>query len=137
MATSHSNFDTRATANGKRPFDFSDPLGTLRHGAVGRLRDAADEGKRQLAGTLDGLVQAAHELADKLEGSAGASVGDYARRAADTVEHWQQVISTTPIDHILDSGRDLVRRSPAAALGISVATGFLISRLVKAAGGAR
>ncbi len=113
------------------------PFEALRDTAANRLRDAADDGKQQIVSTMAGLVQAAREFADRLEGGAGGPVAEYAHKAADTLGDWQHSIETRSVEDLLGEARDVVRNSPGVALGVSIAAGFVLARLVRASGGAR
>ena len=110
------------------------PLGSLRDTAANRLRDVADDGKSHVVSTIAGLVQAAREFAERLDGGAGGPVASYAHQAADALGDWQQTIETKSVEDLMAEGRELVRRSPGVALGVAVATGFVLARLVKATG---
>ena len=107
----------------------------LRDQATAKLRGFADDGKHQVANSLDGLVTAAREIADKLQDGQFGPIGGYATTAADTLEGWVQSVRDKSIEDLLDDGRDLVRTSPAVAIGASVAVGFVLSRFLKASGG--
>ncbi len=107
----------------------------LRDGAAGQLSSLADNGKSQLIDIIDGLVQAAEEFAVKLHDGAGGPVADIARSAVDTLGDWRDAIDAKSVEEILDDGRDLIRSQPVLAIGISIAAGFALARVLKAAGG--
>lgn len=107
---------------------------TLRSGASA-VRGFADEGKAQVTATLDGLVTTVRDLAAKLEGSGAAPFARYLHQAADTVAGWSASVRDKSVDDLMDDTRTLVRTSPAIAVGASIAAGFVLSRLVKAASG--
>ena len=114
---------------------FASHAGTLRDQAADRLRGFADEGKAHITATLDGVVTAAREIADKLGDGAFGPVGGYAKDAADTVEQWVEGIKDKSVDELLDDGRDLVRSQPAVAVAVAVVAGFVVSRFLKAGRG--
>ena len=111
---------------------LSDQAGSLKDQAADRLRAFADEGKSHVTATLDGVVTAAREIADKLGDGAFGPVGGYAKDAADAVETWANGIKDKSIDELLDDGRHLVRAQPAIAVGVAVVAGFILSRFLKA-----
>ncbi len=120
-------------------FEDETPVRALRSGGFGsvarnRLLDLVEDGRSELVRSFDGLVLAAHELAAKVDGPGGNIVGDYVRQAAGLVEHLQGSLRDRPVEDLIDSGRDMVRRSPALSVGIALAAGFVAARLVKAAG---
>ena len=104
----------------------------LRASATDRVRSIADEGKAQVTSTLTGLVTAAHEIADRLQNSGGAPVADYVRKAATMFEGWSHTVENKSIEDISDDVQAMVRKSPALAVGIALASGFALSRFLKA-----
>ena len=111
---------------------FGEPGGERTRFAIkDRFASMADEGKNSLVQTFDGLIQAAHEFAERLEGGAGGPVADYARQAAHLLGDWQARVKEKSVDELVDEGRDFIRRQPAISLGIAVAAGFVLSRLLK------
>ncbi len=111
---------------------FGEPGGASSRFAIkDKFAGMADEGKNQLLQTFDGLIQAAHEFADRLESGAGGPVADYARQAAHMLGDWQSAIQAKSVEELVDDGRDFVRRQPVAALGIAVGAGFILSRLLR------
>ena len=110
-------------------------VGTARGVASSTVRSFADEGKTQVTATLDGLVTTVRDLAAKLEGSGAAPFARYVHQAADTVAGWSASVRDKSVDDLMDDTRTLVRTSPAIAVGASIAAGFVLSRLVKAASG--
>jgi ElaB/YqjD/DUF883 family membrane-anchored ribosome-binding protein len=107
----------------------------LRTQATDKLRSFADEGKNQVSNSLDGLVTAAREIADKLQGGAYGPLAGYATTAADRLEDWTRTVRDKSVEELIDEGRELVRRAPTAAIGVAVAAGFVLSRFAKASGG--
>jgi len=106
--------------------------GGIREQATEKLRSFADEGKGQVAATLDGLVQAAREIADKLQDGSFGPIGGYATTAADTLQDWTDSIKNRSVEDLFDDGREFVRKSPAVAVGVAVTAGFVLSRVLKA-----
>ena len=104
----------------------------LRGQATAKLRGFADNGKEQVANSLDGLVTAAREIADKLQDGQFGPIGGYATATADTLEGWVQAVRDKSIEELLDDSRELVRTQPAIAVGVAVAAGFVLSRFLKA-----
>lgn len=112
-----------------------DKTSDLRTQATDKLRGFADTGKEQVANSLDGLVTAAREIADKLQDGQFGPIGGYATTAADTLEGWVHSVRDKSVDELVDDGRELVRTQPAIAIGAAVAVGFALSRFLKASGG--
>jgi hypothetical protein len=99
--------------------------------AESRLIELAEDGKTELARRFDGLVMMAHEFAAKLDSSNAGPFGDYLRYAAGSLESFQATLRDRPVAHLLDDGRDLVRRSPQVAIGVALVAGFIAARLIK------
>lgn len=114
------------------PRTFRDTGESLRSHAADTVRSAADEGKAQIAATLDGLVMAVREFADRLGPDDSSPVARYTRQAADTLGDWTAAVNDKSVDELLDESREVVRKSPALALGVAVAAGFALSRFLKA-----
>jgi ElaB/YqjD/DUF883 family membrane-anchored ribosome-binding protein len=98
-----------------------------------RLIDLAEDGKRELLRSFDGVVLGAHELAANIDSVAGAQVGAFVRDAATMLENLQTQLRDKPVDALLDDGRDFIRQSPRLAIGVAIAAGFITARLAKAA----
>ena len=135
LGTSHEALDqgTNKTAEG-----MSGALGSaqkLRASATDRIRGIADEGKAQVTSTLSGLVTAANEIADRLQNSGGAPVADYVRKVAIMFEGWSHSVENKSIEDLADDAKTMVRKSPALAIGIALASGFALSRFLKATSG--
>ncbi len=89
------------------------------------------EGKAQLSSSLGGLAEAVRDIATKLEGNGAAPLAHYVHDAADTVGSWSRTVDQKSIDDLLDDTRTLVRTSPAIAVGLAVAAGFVVSRIAR------
>jgi len=99
----------------------------------GVIRGFADEGKAQVASTLDGLVATVRDVAAKLEGNGAAPFAGLVHQAADTVAGWSSTVNARSVDDLFDDARNAVRTNPALAAGVAVAAGFILTRLIKAA----
>jgi hypothetical protein len=102
----------------------------LKSAAADRLSGLAEEGRDNIVRSLDGLAQGAREFADKLGGQ-GGPVGDYAHRAAEMIGDWAHTIQQKDVRELVDDAKAFTQRSPVAALGAAVLTGFVLSRLLK------
>lgn len=106
------------------------------HGVQAQLVDLAEDGKRELARSFDGLVTAAHELAARVDSMGVGPLSKVAWQAAGVLSNMHQGLRDRPVDTLLDEGRLLIRREPAVAVGVAVAAGFLAVRLFKASSAA-
>lgn len=123
-----------AGANGRA----ADARQTIRDGAgkVGqqateRLRGLADDGKARAGGALDQIAKMLTDAAGQVDDKLGAQYGQYARSAADQVSGLSGTLRDKDVEELLEDARKLVKASPAAALGIAAALGFVVARLVQ------
>lgn len=96
------------------------------------VKHFAEEGKAQVAATLDGLVKAVQEFAERIGPADSTPVARYAHQAADALGGWTSTVNDKSVDELLEDGRTLVKNSPAVALGVAVAAGFVLSRFLRA-----
>ena len=99
-----------------------------------RLLDLAEDGKRELAKSFDGLVTMANEMAAKVDSAGVGIAATLAWQAAGLLSDAQRGLNDRPVDELLDEGRALIRREPALAVGAAVAAGFIAARLFKSSG---
>lgn len=104
----------------------------LRQQAVGKVREYAEDGKSRATTALDDFSSVIRDTADQIDERLGGEYGQYARRAADAVQDFSRNIGEKSVDDLYDDARELVRKSPVAAIGIAAAVGFALVRLVKA-----
>lgn len=111
---------------------------TLRSGSE-KLSGQAAEKARGLVG--QGLERGSEALANvsKLVGDTAATLderlgsqyGDYARRAATTLEDTANRLAAKDADELIEDTRGFVRKSPGVALAGAAVLGFALVRLVK------
>lgn len=104
----------------------------LRDQALGHARDYATSGKEQLSATLDGYAETVREAAQEIEDRAGPDIARYAHQAADFLDEASATLKNKDVDELIDEARELMRRSPALAIGAAAALGFALSRFLKA-----
>lgn len=109
-----------------------DTTQSLRQQAGGRAREYAVDGKDRATSLLDNLAQVVAEAAASVDDKLGPEYGQYAHRAADTVRNFTDSIRDKDVDELYDDARELVRKSPAVAVGLAAAVGFALIRVVKA-----
>jgi ElaB/YqjD/DUF883 family membrane-anchored ribosome-binding protein len=97
----------------------------------------ADEGKTRVAAALDGIVATVRDIADKLDSNGAAPFAGFVHQAADTVSGWSTAVNAKSVDELVGDTRTLVRTNPAIAVGVALAAGFVLSRLVKASNSGR
>ncbi len=110
---------------------LTDGASNLQGQAQDKARAFADMGKERAAGALEQLATMLTDAAGQVDGKLGAQYGGYARNAADTVQSLSQRVRDQDMDELIDQGRELVRKSPAVAIGAAAAVGFVLARLVQ------
>jgi len=91
----------------------------------------ADDGKARASNALVGLSQLITENAGTLDDKIGVKYGDYARGAAKSVEDVAARLDAKSIDELGEDAKEFVRTSPAMALGLAAAAGYLLGRVFK------
>ena len=104
---------------------------TVKSQATDKVRSYAAEGKDRAAGALDEFAQAITESAQSIDERLGAQYGNYARQAAGTITDFSNRLRDKEVDELYNDARDLVRKSPAVAIGTAAAVGFALVRLIK------
>jgi ElaB/YqjD/DUF883 family membrane-anchored ribosome-binding protein len=104
----------------------------LKSQAADKAREYADEGKARAAAGLDSVAKMIADSAAQIDDKLGAAYGDYARKAGDAMAGFSASLRDKDVEELFDDARDLVRRSPAIAIGAAAAAGFVIARIVKA-----
>lgn len=104
----------------------------LKSQAADKAYDYANQGKDKATGALDEAAKFLEDTARTIDEKVGPQYGDYARNAAESVSGLAANLRGKDIDDLIDGARDLVRKSPAIAIGAAVATGFILARIAKA-----
>ena len=102
--------------------------GTATIGTPGNLE--ANRAAESAHGTVDHVSQSAHDTVDRIAAKAGPAL-DSVRSAASDI----QATAATKYDDFInaewvESAREEVRARPLAAVGIALAAGLLLSRLL-------
>ena len=91
----------------------------------------AHDGKMKVAEGITGLSKIVTDNAGTIDEKLGVKYGDYARSAAKSMEEVAAKIEAKDLGELGDDAREAVRNSPAIAVGIAAAAGFLVARLFK------
>ena len=120
--------------------------GTSDRGLVDRFRDGREQlssqaGERARGIVTQGLERTSEALANvsKMIGDTAAGIderlgeeyGDYARRAAGSIENVANQIASKDPDELIEDTRNFVRNSPGIALAGAAVVGFVVARLFK------
>lgn len=119
---------------------------TARDKAIDKLKSGTDKLSGQAADKARGLVgqglerggealasvsKLVGDTAAGLDERLGPEYGDYARRAAISLEEAAGKIAAKDPDELIDDTREFVRKSPGVALAGAAIIGFALVRLVK------
>jgi ElaB/YqjD/DUF883 family membrane-anchored ribosome-binding protein len=131
--------DEDGTSRGKPGFDAADfkdkasaKAAEFKDQYADKARGYAEQGKDRASAGLDSVAKMIGDGAGQVDGALGATYGDYVRRAAGAVSDFSDTLRDKDVDELIDDARDLVRRSPAIAIGAAAAAGFVIARIIKA-----
>lgn len=91
----------------------------------------ADEGKAKASEALASLSQLIVDNASTLDTKVGPQYGDYARQAARSVQDAALRLDEKTFDELGADAKEFVRTSPALALGIAAAAGYMLGRVFK------
>ncbi len=104
----------------------------LRAQAADKARDYATQGKERAVGALENVTRLVDDAAGTIDDKVGEQFGDYARQASQAVAGLADTLRSKDVDELLADAGELVRKSPAIAIGAAAAIGFVVARLVKA-----
>ncbi|HWI85865.1 MAG TPA: hypothetical protein VNT42_06010 [Sphingomonas sp.] len=108
-----------------------DRFDDLRGQAGDRARNLAQAGKERATSALDSLVQTVEDAAAEIDAKLGAQYGEYARRAAASIGNFSDSFRDKDVDELFADARELVKKSPAIAIGTAAALGFVVARLAR------
>lgn len=99
--------------------------------AAGKARDFVGQGIERSAEAIANVSKLVGDTASGLDERLGQEYGDYARRAAETLESTANRLASKDPDELIDDTRNFVRKSPGMALAGAAIVGFALARLVK------
>ncbi|WP_156874175.1 hypothetical protein [Sphingorhabdus lutea] len=99
--------------------------------AASSARTAANKGKEKAHEALSNIGKMFRDSASTIDENVGTQYGNYARKAADSVENFANRVDEKEVDQIVDDAREFVKKSPAVAIGAAAAIGFVMMRLLK------
>ena len=99
--------------------------------AADKARDLVGQGLTRSSEAIGNVSKLIGDTADGLDERLGTEVGDYARKAATSLEDVANKLASKDTDELIDDTRAFVKKSPGVALGIAAVAGFALVRLVK------
>jgi len=125
-----------AAGDGAQGTGFKGQAQNFARQAADKARDLGAEGKERAADALGEVSRMMGNAADTVDEKLGAQYGKYARSAAEGLGSFSESLKAKEIDDLLADAQNFVRKSPAVAIGVAAALGFVIARLVKSGGAA-
>ena len=126
----NSGKDKPALFSGARQ-TLKDEAGKLTQTGIDKAKSYAVDGKDKAGGALDEFAKLMNDAAGSVDEKLGAQYGDYARSAANSLTGFAETLRNKDVDDLLADAKDLVKKSPAVAIGTAAAVGFVLARLVK------
>lgn len=118
----------RANAYGVEARSRSDDWGAE---AKSKATELAYEGKAKASEALSSLGRIVGDNAATIDERLGAQYGDYARNASRSLQSTAEKLDQKSVGELGDDAREMVRKSPAAAVGLAALAGFLLARLFR------
>ena len=99
--------------------------------AKNRATELAYEGKARASEALSGLGRMVGDNAATIDERLGSQYGDYARSASQSLQSTAAKLDQKSVEQLGEDAREMVRKSPAAAVGLAALAGFLLARLFR------
>jgi len=96
-----------------------------------KARGLVTQGLERTSEALANVARMVGDTAPGIEERLGAEYGDYARRAAGSIENVANTIAEKDPDELIEDTRNFVRNSPGIALAGAAVVGFVVARLFK------
>ena len=96
-----------------------------------KARGLVTQGLERTSEALANVSKMVGDTAPGIEERLGAEYGDYARRAAGSIENVANTIAEKDPDELIEDTRNFVRNSPGIALAGAAVVGFVVARLLK------
>ena len=114
---------------GQAGSEWMDEAKTRGNEAKAKAADLANEGKAGASRAMTGLGKMVEENATLIDEKVGAKYGDYARTAGKSIQDAAAKLDAKELGELGEDAREFVRKSPALAVGIAAAAGFMLARL--------
>lgn len=124
-----------AASSGTTADKFKSQFQSFKGQATDKARDYAGKGVNQATSALDEAAKFLEDTARTIEEKLGPQYGRYGFSAAESVSGFAEQLRGKEVDELVEDARNLVRKSPAVAIGAAVGIGFILARLAKAGAG--
>ena len=99
--------------------------------AADKARGFVGQGLERSSDAIANVSKMIGETASGIDERLGSEYGDYARKAATSLEDVATKLAAKSPDELIDDTRNFVRKSPGVALAGAAIVGFALARLVK------
>lgn len=96
-----------------------------------KVTELAYEGKAKASEAISGLSRIVADNAATIDDKLGAKYGDYARSASASLDDFSSKLEAKSVEELGEDAREMVRKSPATAVGIAALAGFMIARIFR------
>jgi ElaB/YqjD/DUF883 family membrane-anchored ribosome-binding protein len=96
-----------------------------------RTRGLVTQGLERTSEALANVSKMIGDTAEGIDERLGPEYGEYARRAAGSIENVANQIASKDPDELIEDTRNFVRNSPGIALAGAAVVGFVVARLLK------
>jgi ElaB/YqjD/DUF883 family membrane-anchored ribosome-binding protein len=135
VAAPKGNAERRVTGSGSAEGGLADRFREGRERIAGqageKARGLVTQGLERTSEALANVARMVGDTAPGIDERLGEDYGDYARRAAGTIENVANAIAEKDPDELIEDTRNFVRNSPGIALAGAAVVGFVVARLVK------
>lgn len=114
-----------------RSGDARDKANAFASDAKVKATGYAEDGKAKASQAIVGLSRLIDENAGLIDEKVGAKYGEYVCSASKTLADAGTRLDEKSLDELSEEAREFVRKSPGLAVGMAVATGFVLARLFK------
>jgi ElaB/YqjD/DUF883 family membrane-anchored ribosome-binding protein len=94
-----------------------------------KAAELAHEGKSKATKAISDLGKLVEEQGETIDDAVGDKYGEYARSAGKTIQQTAAKLDEKSFEEIGEDAKEFVRKSPALAVGVAAAAGFLLARL--------
>ena len=121
----------RTAADKLNSVDWKTHIDPLKDQATKTARSAAVVAKDKTGTAMQSLSKLITDTAGTVDAKLGPQYGDYARQAAEAVAGAADTLDSKDVDQLMAEAKDVVRKSPAVAIGAAAVVGFVLMRLAK------
>ena len=135
IAAPKGNAERSITGSGSAEGGLAGRLRSSREKLAGQAGDKArglvSQGLERTSEALANVAKMVGDTAAGIDERLGEDYGEYARRAAGSIENVANAIAAKDPDELIDDTRNFVRNSPGIALAGAAVVGFVVARLLK------